>query len=105
MKATMRNELATPALTALVAATDTAIEFDGRDDQMVLVVNATAATTLTVKAGNGIQGVCDLTLTVPKGVSLLKLDSGRFLNVSGANKNKIVVQSAGTPSVGVAALI
>lgn len=105
MKATMRNEIATPELTALVANTDTAIEFDGRDDQMVLVVNASAATTITVKAGNGIQGTADMTLDVPKGINLLKLDSGRFLNVSGVNKNKIVVQSAGTPSVGVAALI
>ena len=105
MKATMRNEIATPALVALVANTDTAIEFDGRDDQLVLVVNASAATTLTVKAGNGIQGTADMTLDVPKGINLLKLESGRFLNVSGVNKNKIVVQSAGTPSVGVAALI
>lgn len=105
MKLTMRNEIATPTLTKLTAATDTPIEFDESDDRMVLIINASAATTLTVKAGDHIQGVADMTLEVPVGISLLKLDSGRFINVSGANKNKIVVNSAGTPSVGVAALV
>lgn len=107
MKLTMRNDIATPELTALTANTEKAIEWSENDDKMILVVNNTgsAETTLTVKAGNGIQGVCDLTLTVPVGVSLVKLESGRFKNVSGENKGKIVVVSAGTPKVGVAALV
>lgn len=105
MDVIMRNELATPALTALVANTDTEVEFNERDDMAVLVINAAAATDLTVKAGNGLQGVNPLTLTVPKGVSLLKLESGRFKFVSGAHKGKIVVSSTGTPSVGIVALI
>lgn len=105
MKLTMRNDIATPELTALTANTEKAIEWSENDDKMILVVNATAETTLTVKAGNSIQGVCDLTLTVPVGVSLVKLESGRFKNVSGENKGKIVVVSAGTPKVGVAALV
>ena len=102
---TMRNEIATPTLVALVAGEDTPIEFDGRDDKMVLVINATAACKLTVKAGNGIQGVSDLTLDVAKGVNLLKLESGRFKNVSGENKGKIVLNSTGTPSVGVVEMV
>ncbi len=105
MNLTMRNEIATPVMTALVASTDTAIDFDGSDERIVIVINASAATTLTVKAGDHIQGVADMTLDVPKGISLLKLESGRFMNVSGENKNKIVVSSPGTPSVGVAALV
>lgn len=105
MKLTMRNDIATPELTALTASTDKAIEWSENDDKMILVVNATQTTTLTVKAGNGIQGVCDLTLDVPVGVSLVKLESGRFKFVSGENKGKIVVVSAGTPKVGVAALV
>lgn len=105
MNLTMRNELATPTMTALVANTDTPVDFDNSDERIVLVINASAATTLTVKAGDHIQGVADMTLNVPKGISLLKLESGRFMNVSGANKNKIVVNSPGTPSVGVAALV
>lgn len=102
---TMRNEIATPELVALVASTDTAIEHNDRDDKTILVINASAACKLTVKAGNHIQGVADMTLDVPKGVSLLKLDSGRFRNVSGENKGKIVLNSTGTPSVGVAVMV
>ncbi len=105
MKVTMRNEIATPALITLAAATDTPIEFDDRDDKMVLVINSTAATALTVKAGNHIQGVADMTLEIPVGISLLKLDSGRFKNVSGANKDKIVLNAAKSVSVGIAALV
>ena len=105
MNVTMRNEVATPTLTKLTAATATPIEFNERDDKTVLVINASAATTLTIKAGNHIQGVSDLTVDVPVGVSLMKLESGRFINVSGDNKGKIVVSSAGTPSVGIAALV
>lgn len=105
MAVTMRNEIATVELEALTASTDKAIEWKEGDDKMILVIVATAATTLTVKAGNGIQGVADKVLTVPVGTSLVKLESGRFKNVSGANKGKIVVQSAGTPKVGVVALV
>ena len=106
MTVTMRNHIATPVMTAMTASTPTAIEWKENDDKMVLVINASASTDLTVKAGNGIQGVNDLVLNdVPKGVSLIKLESGRFKNVSGDNKGKIVVVSTGTPSVGVAALV
>jgi hypothetical protein len=105
MDITMRNSIATPALTALTANTATPIEWPESDEKMVLVINASADTTLTVLAGNSIQGVADLTVSVPKGVNLIKLESGRFKNVSGENKGKIVVKSAGTPSVGVAALV
>ena len=105
MAVTMRNEIVKVELEALTASTDKAIEWKEGDDKMILVIVATTATTLTVKAGNGIQGVADKVLTVPVGTSLVKLESGRFKNVSGTNKGKVVVQSAGTPSVGVVALV
>lgn len=105
MDITMRNDIATPTLTALTANTDKALDWSENDQKMILVISATASTTLTVKAGNGIQGVADLLLTIPEGVSLVKLESGRFKNVSGTNKGKIVVNSTGTPKVGVAALV
>lgn len=105
MKLTMRNELATVTLEKLTTNTPKALEFTERDDKMILVISASADTTLTVKAGNGIQGVADLALTVPTGTNLIKLESGRFKNVTGENKGKIVVVSPGTPSVGIAALV
>lgn len=105
MVLTMRNTVAEVALEALTADTAKTIEWSEKDEHTVLVIDASAATDLTVKAGNGIQGVTDLTLSVPEGISLVKLESGRFKNVSGENKGKIVVVSTGTPSVGVAALV
>lgn len=107
MELTMRNDIATPELVALTANTQKALDWTENDHNMILVIDngGTAATTLTVKAGNGIQGVCDLALTVPVGVSLVKLESGRFKFVSGSNKGKIVVVSPGTPKVGVAAIV
>lgn len=105
MALTMRNTIAEVTLEALTANTAKAIGWNEKDEHTVLVINAAAQTDLTVKAGNGIQGVTDLVLTVPKGVSLVKLESGRFKNVSGANKGKVIVVSTGTPSVGVVALV
>lgn len=107
MKLTMRNEIATPDLEALTANTEKALDWKENDHNMILVISnsGSTATTLTVKAGNSIQGVCDLALAVPVGVSLVKLESGRFKFVSGENKGKIVVVSPGTPKVGVAAIV
>ena len=105
MDLTMRNTIAAVTLEALTASTAKAIDWSEKDEYTVLVINASAKTDLTVKAGNGIQGVTDLVLTVPQGVSLVKLESGRFKNVSGANKGKVIVVSTGTPSVGVVALV
>lgn len=105
MDVIMRNNIATPTLEALTESTPKPLEWSESDEKMILVIKAESATDLTVKAGNGIQGVSDLVLTVPEGVSLVKLDSSRFKNVSGENKGKIVVESTGTPSVGVVALV
>ena len=105
MDLTMRNTIAAVTLEALTANTAKAITWNEKDEHTVLVINAATQTNLTVKAGNGIQGVTDLVLTVPQGVSLVKLESGRFKNVSGANKGKVIVVSTGTPSVGVVALV
>lgn len=104
MTVTMRNELATVELTALSVNTDTPIEWPENDHKMTLVINADDATKLTVLAGNSIQGVADLVVDVPEGISLIKLESGRFKNVTGEHKGKIVIKSDGTPSVGVVAL-
>ena len=105
MDVTMRNTLATVELKELTASTDTPIEWSENDNKMTLVINAANASKLTIKAGNGIQGVADLTLDVPKGISLIKLESGRFKHVSGDNKGKIVLNSTVAVSVGVVALV
>ena len=84
--------------TALFAAVDAAdgAEFamSGRDDKTLVLVQNSASSegTVTVKAGNGIQGVNDLTVTVPaSSTTALVLDSGRYKNVSGNDRGKVVV--------------
>lgn len=84
--------------TALFVAVDAAdgAEFamHGRDDKTLLLVqnSATSEGTVTVKAGNGIQGVNDLSIAVPaSSTTALVLDSGRYKNVSGNDRGKVVV--------------
>ena len=107
MNVTMRNDAANVALTSLAASTAKAIEWPEGDSKMILVVQngGNSAVTLTVKAGNGLQGVADHTVSLPIGVNLIKLESGRFKNVSGENKGKIVISASGAVSVGTAALV
>ena len=104
----MRNNIVTPTLETLTANTAKSLDFDGSDERIVVLVQnpTTSNATLTVKAGNGLQGVDDLTLTVPaSAISLVKLDSGRFKNVSGTNKGKIVVVSAVALKVATVAMV
>lgn len=107
MEVTMRNDIAKVELTALTANTDTTIDWNESDDKMVLVIqnSGNSEANLTIKAGNGIQGTVDHTLTIPTGTSLVKLESGRFKNVRGDKKGKIVVSATTVISVGTVALV
>lgn len=98
-----RNKFATAAaftgLTAAVDATDGAeIAWKERDDKYLLFIqniNASAAKTATIKAGNGIQGVNDLEVSIPAAnFTFVAIDSGRFKNVSGTDKGKVVITGA-----------
>ena len=88
---------------AIDAADGAEIDYSGRDDKMlIMLMNTTDSTvTVTVKAGNGIQGVCDLTVEVA-GMTTLALESGRFKNVSGPDKGKVIL-AASAAGVGVMA--
>lgn len=107
MALVMRNTPEKVTLTAFSANTDTPVAWNGNDDHMILVLSVTtSASTITVKAGNSIQGVSDLSFSAPVGTSLIKLESGRFKNVSGINKGKIVLSSSSAnASWGVAELL
>ena len=108
MDVIMRNELANVKLTALTAATETPVAFDQKDDQTILVLanSGTSAVDVTIKAGNGLQGVNDLTVSVKAGANAIKLESGRFKFVSGEHKGKILVNAAAANvSYGIVAMI
>lgn len=94
-----RNKLSEgfSTLTEAVDATTKQAEFkmDKRDDKILLLIQnvAVADKTVTIKAGNGIQGVNDLVATVSaSSYSILAIDSGRFKNVSGDDKGKVVLE-------------
>lgn len=76
------------------------IPYDGKDHQIYIVVTATAATTLTVKAGNGLQGVTDRYFALEAGKHhFFTLDSGYHKNVSGENKGNVVLIAGGACSI------
>ncbi len=85
------NEFLTPfspiygAVTANGSAFGAAVEWDDKDEKTVIIVKnaATSAKSVTIKAGNGIQGVNDISVSVTAGYfTAIALDSGRFKNVS-----------------------
>ncbi len=94
-----RNKLsaaiAAASLVTAIDATDGAdFVMDERDDKyLILIQNAADAEKIvTIKHGNGIQGVCDLSESVSaSSYAFMQLDSGRFKNVTGADKGKVVI--------------
>jgi len=84
-----------PVLTAMTSAADGAlIPFAGGDNKMVVLVsNANiAAKTVTFKMGNGLQGVADVTVSIGASATLyFPVESGKFKNVSGTNKGKMLL--------------
>lgn len=96
------NEFAPDALktaltTAINAADGAEIVWGHRDEKMLVLIEnaATSPKTVTVKAGNGIQGCCDIAKEIAaSSYTFLALDSGRFKNVSGADKGKVIITGA-----------
>ena len=92
-----RNEIGKLTFTTLSSGVPAKFDFSENDEKSVIVVqnSGTSAVNLAILSGNGIQGVNDLTVSVPaSSVCLMKPDSGRFKNVSGENKGKIVLRAA-----------
>lgn len=98
-----RNAATNVPTAATVAKTDGAlVTFDKPDQKILLLLknNVTNAThTAVIKAGNGLQGVSDLEITLTGtdttagNEKAVVIESGRFVNVSGDNKGKIQVLS------------
>ena len=98
----------TPDAPTLATAdtTDGAYVTPSNDEATVLILTASGALTATVNAGDGIQGVDDLSVTFSAaGTKYLSVESGRYKITSGANKGKILVKtSASGLTVGCLAL-
>lgn len=92
---TKRNEAVEVTSTAV---TTTGIGLDAQEhgDRMLLLLNATAACTITVVAGDAevFGGLEDLKITFGSaGSKVVCLDTARFKFVSGENKGKILVKA------------
>lgn len=69
---------------------------------ILLFTGGEAASTITIKAGNGYSGVNDLTFTLGAGTFVaMVVDSARFANVTGAQRGKIVIESSAACSLAV----
>ena len=96
-----RNEAKAVPTAATVAKTDGALVTFDKDDQKILLLLKNAVTNAThtavIKAGNGLQGVSDLEVTLGEGAeACVVVESGRFMNVSGDNKGKVNIVSKDT---------
>ena len=96
-----RNVAKAMPTAATVAKTDGALVTFDKDDQKILLLlknNVSGAThTVVIKAGNGLQGVSDLEVTLEGAAeACVVVESGRFMDVSGDNKGKVNIVSKDT---------
>lgn len=88
---------AVPGAATVVKVGGAVVTFDKNDQKILLLLknNVTNVThTAVIKAGNGLQGVSDLEVTLEGSAeSCVVLESGRYKNVSGDNKGKVNVVS------------
>jgi hypothetical protein len=93
------NQAVSMPVAAAVDATDGAVVNFNAADQKILLILQNASTsvpkTATVKAGNGIQGVNDLVITLEASTTkLVSLESGKFMNMKGTAKGKVIVKGS-----------
>jgi len=92
-----RNEAATfPTAVAVDATAGAAIDLTNKSDGRILIIIqniAEASKTATIKAGNGLQGVEDLEITVAASTTkCIVIESGKYKNVTGDNKGKVIIK-------------
>lgn len=101
-KCTEFNKFSEPFafLTAAIGAEGAEFVHEDRDNKYLVMLTSKQETeaVVTIHHGNGLQGVSDLVITLaPKARSVVCLESGRFKNVSGEDKGKIIItQSVGS---------
>lgn len=88
------------AAQAIDASDGLYIDFAGKDHNILLLISGSASDTVTIKAGDGIQGVADETVTVDGSHTVaVSVESGRFKICSGEYKGYIHLTGKATTSV------
>lgn len=102
VKAT-RDEATSVALTSLATSDKVLIEWDVKDERTVMLfLGGSSTATVTVKAGNGVQGCNDLTVEVPASTYVaVPINSGGFKNTYGENVGKVVLSTSAACSLAV----
>ena len=76
------------------------ITFDADDQKILLKIKnqiTNATHTAVIVAGNGLQGTADVEFTLAASTEVVTvLESGKFVNVSGDNKGKVIVKDKST---------
>lgn len=106
-KLTGREKISAVVAGVAIDATDgLEFAFDSADERTVLILNSSAAGTVVVKAGNGINGIADndFSFTVASGIQYLQISSDLFKNVYGTNKGKVKITGPATTKVTVVVL-
>lgn len=93
---TKRGTAVAYTATAAVAANEGALITPTKADQKVTIIlensSATTALTAVIKAGNALQGVADLEIDcATSSKQAVQVESGKYMDVSGDNKGKILV--------------
>lgn len=93
VKTARPNEAKTFTFTALATSDTVVVPCDFKDEHTMLIfLGGTNASTVTIKAGNGYNGVNDEAIEVPAGGYVaMTIDSNRFKNVSGDYKGSVVI--------------
>lgn len=88
---------------AVSATSGATVPYSGCDDSRMLLIfeNSGDATEVKVLAGDSIQGMSDLVLTVESGMSAITVESGKYMKTTGEDAGNITV----TGSVNVYAVL
>ena len=86
---------------AVDATAGASVDYTNKSDGRILLLiangNASDAKKATILRGNALQGVEDLEISVPAGkIFGIVIESGKFVNVSGANKGKVIITGEST---------
>ena len=93
---TKRHEAVALAFDNALSADGVAIDFTGVDENTLFIFDT--AGEVTFVKGDNIQGVTDLTITVPQN-GAIAIPSMEFKQTSGTNKGKVIVKGTGNVAV------
>jgi len=85
--------------TAAVAANEGALVTFNKADHKILIIlengDSENAASAIIRKGNALQGVADQTIALAAGeTKVITIESGKYVNVSGDNKGKVLIEDA-----------